>query len=158
MYLRWKWDLSNKSMMETEVTCRQDGGPRKWVKLEVDASEVGGETTRSGVRGSRVAPYRLGCAPGCWRPCRRCQPMAIGGKPCQLAVAWRGDAVPTGSVNMIVAVRVARYRSWPGRCGCRPTVVGGKHDDMRAGESRTSSAVPTRSMNNPKIHRVCKCA
>jgi hypothetical protein len=32
-------------------------------------------------------------------------------------MAWPCDAVPTGLVNiLIVIVRIARYRSWPGWC------------------------------------------
>jgi hypothetical protein len=63
-------------------------------------------------------------------------------------VAWRCDAVPTGPVNTsTVEVRMARYRSRTDLCKYRATVVGRKHDGMRARESRTGGAVTTGSVN-----------
>jgi hypothetical protein len=80
-------ELSHISMVEAEVTSvmmastrwrrsrvvikmaaskwqRQDGGPRMWVKPEVNASTVDDEMTRNRARRSHlVRVNRLGCAP-----------------------------------------------------------------------------------------------
>jgi hypothetical protein len=90
-------ELSHVSMVETEVTSQngvakkapprwrrpngdakmsvKDGGPRRWVKSDVNASTAGDEMTRSGVRGSHLACVnRLGCVPGrqAARPAAKC--------------------------------------------------------------------------------------
>jgi hypothetical protein len=92
-------ELSHMSIVEAEVTSqprwrRQDGGPRTWIKLEVNASAVGNEMTRKGVRGSHLTRLnRLDCAPGRRRSGRRLpRSGAIGNKPSRLAVARRGVA------------------------------------------------------------------
>jgi hypothetical protein len=65
-YRKFNFNISRMSMVEGEVTSRQDGDAFTWVKPKVDATAAGGGMTRSAVRGSYLrlrSSNRAG-----WRP------------------------------------------------------------------------------------------